>query len=172
MIRLLAALGVFLFAAFWFLGADHGQYINPPQPQVVAADVTPVKRQVFIPAQMAPGAKAQLQADPVVAPEAPVVQQEVAAPMAGAIDLPEAPVADQGLLATPEVDQTSLTVKPMRAPGGATVHTGPGVVFPVLGMLQPGGVVMVASGTETQGWIRILVDGGGQGWVAAALMKN
>jgi uncharacterized protein YraI len=68
--------------------------------------------------------------------------------------------------------RTAVTVKPMRAPGGATVHTGPGIAFPILGMLQPGGVVMVAPDTLKQGWIRILVDGGGEGWVAAALMRE
>ena len=171
MIRLLAALGVFMFAALWFLGADHGQYINAPRPPEVVADVTPAKRQVFIPAQPVPGAKPELQPEPQVAPD-PVVQADVTTAVAGAIELPDSPPAEQNLLATPALAQTAVTVKPMRAPGGATVHTGPGIAFPILGMLQPGGVVMVAPDTLKQGWIRILVDGGGEGWVAAALMRE
>ncbi|MBI1169764.1 hypothetical protein GC209_00030 [bacterium] len=149
MIRLLAALGVFLFSAMWFLGADHGQYINPPRQKTAEmAQTAPAKRSVFIPAQPREEAAAE-------------VTPAAAAP-------PEPP------LSTPpaEPDLNAITVRPMRAPAGATVHTGPGIEFPVWGMVRAGGVVMAAAQAEAPGWIRIVVDGGGFGWVSAKLLRE
>ena len=167
MIRLLAALGVFLFTGMWFLGADHGQYINPPrlQPQQVA-DAAPAKRQVFIPAQPIVGAPAAggqplLEAVPKVTPAS-----------GARVDLQTGTPVVQDVPVAPEPSLIGSTVKPMRAPGGATVRSGPGIAFPVLSRLQPGGVVMVAETRAKQGWIQVLVDGGGSGWVAAKLLRE
>lgn len=166
MIRLLAALGVFLFGGMWFLGADHGQYINPPRPAPEPVQAAPARRPVFIPAQPIAGAVAdegQRLGDAV-----PGVTRASGA----RVDPQNGDPAVPDLLVVPEPDLTATIVKPMRAPGGATVHTGPGIAFPVLGMLQPGGVVMVAEPGATQGWVQIVVDGGGSGWVSAKLLRQ
>ena len=167
MIRLLAALGVFLVTGMWFLGADHGQYINPPRPQPQqVADGAPAKRQVFIPAQPIAGAPAAGgQPFPEAVPEVTPASGARVDPQTGAPVVQDVPAA-------PEPSLIGITVKAMRAPGGATVHGGPGIAFPVLGRLHPGGVVMVAATGATQGWIQILVDGGGSGWVAAKLLRE
>ena len=152
MIRLLLGLGAFLFLAFEFLGADHGQV---PQPQVavvqplVIAPVAAPKRQVFIPAQ------------PVVRPVAqPVVAMGVTEASATAADVTAAP-------------ETNPTGRLMHAPGGANVRTGPGTNFPIAGSLAAGDEVLAVDDASAPGWIRISVQGDGEtGWVAARLLRE
>jgi hypothetical protein len=143
MIRLLAVLGVFLFLCLWFLGADHGQYINPPRPPVVATAVAPQGRGVFVPAH--PMQQAAVELPPVAVP---ALAPQVPPPLA-------------------------VAGRVMHVPGGASIRSGPGTQFPVVGILGVGAAVMAADdGQAPPGWVRVVVDGQGQGWVAAKLLRQ
>jgi hypothetical protein len=148
MIRLLAALGVFLFMAMWFLGEDHGQFINPPRARAAAVTVSTAARPVFIPAQRV------MQAEPVAA----VVAQ--------------APALTEVAVQPAQPEQQLAAIKVMHVPGGASVRAGPGREFGVIGDLSGGDVVMVIDDTSAPGWVRIRVDGRGEGWVAAKLLRE
>lgn len=145
MIRLLTALGVFLFMGLWFLGEDHGQFINPPRsarPQMTSA--TQDVRPVFIPAR--PVIEAVVAPEPAVAPEPPAPAAQLEPQLAG--------------------------IKLMHVPGGASVRGGPGRQYGVIGGLNAGDSVMVIDDSSAPGWVRIRVDGRGEGWVAAKLLRE
>ena len=148
MIRLLAALAAFVFIGLWFLGADHGQFINPPNVPEASAGPATEQRQVFIPAERV------MEAQPVT----------IVAPQVSAV--PEAPA----LPAQPAPELVGI--KMMHVPGGASVRSGPGREFGVIGGLSGGDVVMVIDDTSAPGWMRIRVDGQGEAWVAAKLLRE
>lgn len=153
MIRMLAALGVFVFTSLWFLGADHGQLLNPTRASTSAVNAKPQQRAVFIP----------------VMPVAQPVVQPLVQPAADPVpELVEQAVAVSLQVETP----APLASKVMHAPGGATVRSGPGRKFPVVGSLSAGGVVMVADDTSVRGWIKIRTTGVGEGWIAAKLLRQ
>lgn len=146
MIRLLMALGVVMFLTLWFLGADHGQYINPPQPETPAvAAEEPAKRAVF------------LAAKPVVEPAPPVAQ---------------AATAPESTATAGQARPIDAVTKVMHAPAGASVRGGPGAEFPVVGQVAAGNVVMVVDDSSTPGWVGIAMDGSAEGWVAAKLLRE
>ncbi len=149
-IRFLAVLGAFLFMGLWFLGADHGQFINPPRPKTATSVGQTQARAVFVPSE-------------------PILQPEVAAPVAAPV---AEPAAQPEATPLPDVVPFTGVTKLMRVPGGASVRGGPGRDFPIVGSLAAGGVVMVADDASAPGWVRIQVDGLGQGWVAAALLRE
>ena len=147
-IRLLVVLGVFLFMGLWFLGADHGQFINPPRPKTVVSATKSQTRAVFVPSE-------------------PIVQQVVPELVTNLAAEPVAPP-----LPDLTTQQQPIATKLMHVPGGASVRSGPGREFPVVGALAVGGVVMVADDASAPGWVRIQVDGLGEGWVAATLLRE
>lgn len=142
MIRLLAALGAFLFLSLWFLGEDHGQMIHPPRPHVTQAAAPEEKRPVFIPAQpvMQPTATVAAAPPQVV----PVAEATVVAPMQG---------------------------RRMHAPGGASIRGGPGRGFAVIGALGAGESVLVVDETSNANWYQVRI-GDQTGWVAARLLRE
>lgn len=149
LIRFLAILGLFVFTCLWFLGADHGQYINPPHPKAAAAEpAKPQARAVFVPSLPVQQAQVQVQAPDLMPTDPP------APAMPGTLPV------------------LTLATRVMHVPGGASVRSGPGREFPVLADLAAGAVVMVADDGATPGWVRIEVDGLGQGWVAAPLLRE
>ena len=150
MIRLLAMLGIGLFATWQIAGADHGQKryglmaaVIPP----VAQDATAaVKRVVFVPAQ------------PVMQPA--VVAVVAAQPAAPLVILPD-PTIPGGKL---------FTV----AGRGANVRQGPGTTFAILDSLAAGDQVLVMDeATPTAGWSKIRIEGDGvEGYVASRLLTQ
>lgn len=154
MIRLLAALGAFLFMSLWFLGEDHGQFINPPQAAVRQVHVAqPAARKVFIPAQ-------------------PVMQPAAAPPPIMAATAVEPPAPDLAPAPATQPEPELAAIKVMHVPGGASVRAGPGRSFGIVGALSAGDVVMVVDDTTSTYWVRIRVDGQGEGWVAAKLLRE
>ncbi len=162
MIKLLAALAAFLFVGMWFLGADHGQFINPPRPALASeapsGTVATIARPVFIPARRV------MQAAPVA------LAQTDGAALPQPSDAPILPV----LPAQPEPQLAAI--KLMHVPGGASVRSGPGRQFGVIGDLSGGDVVTAIDVTSAPGWVRVRVDGRskawGEGWVAAKLLRE
>ncbi len=179
MIKWLLGLGAVLFGAMWFLGADHGQYINPPQAVVdpVAAEA-PAKREVFVPAAPAEQTVKPVVQDPVAdatVAQPPVVQVPVVEAPVGldrVVQAPgvEAPMAPDAVQAPP--DATVGVTKLMHAPAGASVRSGPGLEFPVIGAVGAGDVVMVVQDGAASGWVRVAVDGGGPAWVMTKLLRE
>ena len=152
MIRLLAMLGIGLFATWQIAGADHGQQryglmaaANPPVVQDAPAPAT-VKRVVFVPAQ------------PVMQPA--VVAVVAAQPAAPLVILPD-PTIPGGKL---------FTV----AGRGANVRQGPGTTFAILDSLAAGDQVLVVDeATPTAGWSKIRIEGDGvEGYVASRLLTR
>lgn len=148
MIRLLAVLAVFLFMGMWFLGEDHGQFINPPAARTEAATVLNSERPVFIPAQRV--------MEPATVSVAPV-------PQSAADVVPALPGQPE-----PQLEG----IRQMHVPGGASVRAGPGRSFSVIGDLRGGDVVMVLDETSATGWVRVRVADRGEGWVAAKLLRE
>lgn len=178
MIRLLAVLGVFLFMALWFLGADHGQYINPPRARpAVQAAAGPENRPVFIPAR--PQGLLDQSADTTAA-DPPPGDLQAAPPLAEAPATAEDPAPDPAAepASEPAAEPAALPppvlpgIRLMRVPVGASVRAGPGGEFALLGDLSPGDVVLVVDDSSAPGWMRIRVDGRGEGWVAASLLRE
>ncbi len=161
-IRLLAALAAFLFMGLWFLGADHGQFINPPRAATVAVAAAREARPVFIPAQRV------MQAVAVASAGNGVTAQGAGLPDPA---LPDAVLADSSALPAQPAPQLAA-IKLMQVPGGASVRAGPGREFAVIGDLSGGDAVMVIDATSIPGWVRIRVDGRGEGWVAARLLRE
>lgn len=142
MIRLLAALGVFLFLTLWFLGDDHGQVIHTAKPRATQAAASAPKRPVFIPAQ------------PVMQPTAEMV-----------------PAAPQ-VLPVAEATVAPITQgREMHSPGGASIRSGPGRTFPVIGALTAGQGVTVVDETSNADWYQVSLPGQ-TGWVASRLLRE
>ncbi len=148
MIRLLAVLAVFLFMGMWFLGEDHGQFINPPAARTEAATVLNYERPVFIPAQRV--------MEPATVSAVPVSETVTEA-------TPPLPAQPEPQLAG---------IRQMHVPGGASFRAGPGRSFAVIGDLRGGDVVMVLDETSAPGWVRVRVADRGEGWVAAKLLRE
>ena len=149
MIRLLAVLGVFLFLCLGILGADHGQFINPPRPVVAATELTPPGRAVFVPAH--PKAQAQ----PVAQAPAEAIPVSVSSP-------------------APQVPPPLAVVgRVMHVPGGASARSGPGTRFPVVKILAVGAAVTGIDDSQAPpGWVRVVIDGSGEGWVPTKLLRQ
>ena len=148
MIKLLAGLAVFLFVGMWFLGADHGQFINPPHASIAATQASAVARPVFVPAP------------------------RTAESALGAVAEPQAAEGAQSAAQPAQPEPQLAAIKLMHVPGGASVRSGPGREFGVIGDLSGGDAVMVIDDTSAPGWVRIRVDGQGEGWVAAKLLRE
>lgn len=152
MIRLLAALGAFLFLSLWFLGDDHGQVIHAAKPHVTQAAAPAPERPVFIPAQ------------PVMQPTAEMVP---ATPQALPVAEPALPEA-----AAPEATVAPVTQgRQMHSPGGASIRSGPGRTFSVIGTLAAGQSVLVLDEAFNADWYQVSVAGQ-TGWVAARLLRE
>ncbi len=147
MIRYLAVLGAFLFMALWFLGGGPQVEEAAPQADASAGALAP-ERPVFVPA-------------------APQAQPEVVTPVSEPQPAPE--ITPQ---AQPQPEPELAGIKLMHVPGGASVRAGPGKQFPVVRDLAAGDVVMVVDDTSAPYWVRIRIDGAGQGWVARSLLRE
>ena len=175
MIRLMAALAVFLGLAFAILGADHGQNIHDGVAAVVPATVAvkaPV-RQVFIPAQpVVQVAQPELS---VGVPETavPAVPAQAVEVAPDAVPADAVPVDASAVEPTVESPVDFSTGKLMHAPGGANVRSGPGGTYPVVKVLANGDGVLAAEDATAPGWMRVAVERDGTtGWVAAKLLRE
>lgn len=135
-----------VLSAFVFMSLwflGEGHGQNIHPPRAAIAQAKPQVRAVFIPAP------------PIMQPTAPAVV-EAAPPVVPAVQAVAAPVA----------------LRVMQVPGGASVRSGPGRAYPVVGNLPTVGVVMVTDDASAPGWVRIRVDGQGEGWVWGKLLRE